>query len=139
MKYLRRLTLWDWLLVLVAVAFLCIVLFGMTGCAAGVTKDGTIVVGLPIGEGDLDAAKATASSIGGLIGTAIGGPGGGLIGSGIGETLVVGLAGLLGWRSIKREKTAKAEADAAFDEGVRRGAAVSTPRTADLPVAPTPA
>ncbi len=120
-----------------ALVGVAVMLFAQAGCAVGFAKDGTPILGLPVGEGDLDAAKATASTIGGVIGTMIGGPGGGIIGSGIGETLVVGLAGLLGWRSIKRERTAKAEADAAFDEGVSRGAGV--PVAAALPVAPKPA
>lgn len=129
----RKFQVWDWLLIACAALAVCAILT-LGGCAVGKTSDNRDVFGFLVGDGDLGAAKATASTIGGLIGTAIGGPGGGIIGSGIGETLVLGLAGLLGWRSIKRERTAKAEAEAAFDEGVARGAGV--PVAAALPVAP---
>lgn len=95
---------------------------GLQGCAVGFDSKGTPVVGLTIGEGDADAAerfgKTAGGIIGGLFGGSVGAEGGAVIGGGIAATL----AGLLGWRSVKRERQAKREADAAFDEGVARAA-----------------
>lgn len=110
-------------------AFAALAVLG--GCAVGFTQGGTAVVGLPVGEPDLEHIKDTASGVGGAIGSLFG-PGGGVIGSGIGETVAMALAGLFGWRSISNTNKhkdqaieardmAKANEDKAYDEGYQRG------------------
>lgn len=129
MRLLKKLTVWDYLLALVAVAFVAVMLCAQAGCAVGRTLDADApMVGLRLGDGDADALKQGASAVGGLIGSAFG-PGGTVIGAGVGTTVGGLMAALLGWRSKRKE-------DAAFDEGVARGAGV--PVAAALPVAPKP-
>ncbi len=129
-KILKRLKPVDWLIVCAALAFGAMI-WQMGGCAVGTSlNDNTPMVGLRLGDGDGDALREGAANVGGLIGGLVGGPGGATVGTGIGA-VVGGLgAALLGWRSKRKE-------DAAFDEGVARGAGV--PVAAALPVAPAPA
>jgi hypothetical protein len=105
---------------LAVVALACFL--GVPGCAVGFDTKGTPVVGLSIGDGDADAAERFGRTAGGIVGGLFGGSIGAEGGAVIGGTLFGGLATLLGWRSVKRERAAKAEADAAFDEGVARAA-----------------
>ncbi len=126
----RKFHVWDWLLIACAALAVC-ALLTLGGCAVGTSlNDNTPMVGLRLGEGDGDALREGAANVGGLIGGLVGGPGGATVGTGIGA-IVGGLgAALLGWRSKRKE-------DAAFDEGVARGAGV--PVATALPVAPAPA
>lgn len=128
MKLLKKLTTWDYLLIAVAVIAL-VLLVTAGGCAVGTSLgDNTPMVGLRLGEGDGDALKQGAATVGGLIGSAFG-PGGSVVGAGIG-TAIGGIgAALLGWRNKRKQ-------DEAFDEGVARGAGV--PVATALPVAPKP-
>jgi MFS family permease len=126
-KRLKKLTVWDAVILGAALLFIVAVLCA-GGCAVGTSLgDNTPMVGLRLGDGDGDALRDGAANVGGLIGGLFGGPGGATVGTGIGA-VVGGLgAAFLGWRSKRKE-------DAAFDEGVARAAGV--PDRAALPVAP---
>lgn len=112
------------LLILGVLAAICL---GQAGCAVGFDANGDAFPCIrlddpaPIAEG--------LKTVGGVIGGAFGGPAGVSAGTAIGGLLGTGLTAFFAKRTTRAR-------DEAFDEGVRRGAAVTTTRTADLPVAP---
>lgn len=109
------------------VAGLAAICLGQSGCAVGFDANGDAFPCIrlddpaPVAEG--------LKTVGGVIGGAFGGPAGVSAGTAIGGLLGTGLTAFFAKRSTRAR-------DAAFDEGVRRGAAVTTTRTSDLPVAP---